>query len=130
MVGDDFKAFLTTAGIAEGATGWAVRIGTMPPAPDRVIALTRSGAGEVSWKSTGGDEVTLQVRVRGGKTDGAVTEAKAEEIYRALDEQVGLIGANIYLWVKAMQTPTDMGREPETQRPEFVCNFRVGRKLT
>jgi hypothetical protein len=100
-------------------------IETMPSRPDAAVALTLYGGPESDSK-LGWDEVSLQVRTRGG-TDPRPSRQKCTAIR---DELHGLgpitlpDGTHLQLAVAIQAAPAYMGQD-DSGRHEHVCNFRL-----
>lgn len=124
----DFMAHLQAQGLVPA--GYEVKLGIMPPAPDRVIALFAAGGGPTPTARLGIDAPTLQVRVRGGRDDHEGPLGVATAIANGLHEASGLIGATVYPWVIAQHAPQAMGIDPDDtkRRPEYVVMFKLARE--
>jgi hypothetical protein len=108
----------------DGVTGDTF-IETMPSRPDAAVALTLYGGPESDSK-LGWDEVSLQVRTRGG-TDPRPSRVKCTAIR---DELHGLgpitlpDGTLLQLAIAIQATPAYMGQD-DSGRHEHVCNYRL-----
>jgi hypothetical protein len=108
----------------DGVTGNTF-IETMPSRPDEAITLTLYGGPESDSK-LGWDEVSLQVRTRGGQ-DPRTSRSKCTAIR---DELHGLgpvtlpDGTLLQLAVAIQAAPAYMGQDGNG-RHEHVCNFRL-----
>lgn len=121
---EDFHDYLQAQGLA---SGWALKLGVMPPEPHRVIALFPSGGTVPPTKRVGIDAPSLQIRVRGAEHEYEATYTKAKQINAALHELRGQIGSGVYPWVLAQHDPAPLGYD-ELQRPEFSLNFNLARE--
>lgn len=109
----------------DGVTGNAF-IETTPSRPDAAVTLTLYGGPE-SDSRLGWDEVSVQVRTRGG-TDPRPSRQKCAAIR---DELHGLgpltlpDGTFLQLSLAIQAAPAYMGQD-DSGRHEHVCNFRMG----
>lgn len=108
----------------DGVTGDTF-IETTPSRPDAAITLTVYGGAESDSK-LGWDQVSLQIRTRGG-TDPRPSRAKCAAIR---DELHGLgpltlpNGVHLQMAVAIQAAPSYMGQDG-SGRHEHVCNFRT-----
>jgi hypothetical protein len=108
----------------DGITGDTF-IETMPSRPDEAVRLTVYGGPESDSK-LGWDEVSLQVRTRGG-TDPRPSRQKCAAIREEL-HGLGPVtlpdGTHLQLSLAIQAAPSYMGQD-DSGRHEHVCNFRM-----
>jgi hypothetical protein len=108
----------------DGITGDTF-IETMPSRPDEAVALTVYGGAESDSK-LGWDEVSVQVRTRGG-TDPRPSRQKCAAIREEL-HGLGPVtlpdGTHLQLSLAIQAAPSYMGQD-DSGRHEHVCNFRM-----
>jgi hypothetical protein len=73
------------------------------------------------------EQPSLHVLVRGVSYVEATSKAKA--VFRALHKLTGSINGVRYLYLRALQSPFDVGPD-ERGRPRLVCNFRAIKELS
>lgn len=128
MLLDDIATALETAGVAGGATGWALYKGILPDKPDKAVALYET-PGAVPSAALALDFPGLQVRVRGPrrKEDTApysTTRAKIQEVFAALHTQEASVGAGYVFIYAANSGPLSMGYDA-SDRLHLSLNFRI-----
>lgn len=127
---DDIGDWLETQGVATKGTNLFKSID--PGQPDTAVVLYEySGLPPVDTMgaslTTTLEQPSLHVLIRGVNYDAAVTKAKA--VFQALHKMSGSINGTRYLYVRAMQSPFDVGPD-ERGRPRLVCNFRAMKELS
>lgn len=97
----------------------------MPDAPDRGVALTAYGGGEVD-SLLPYDPPNVQVRTRGPASDRSVARTRAWALYRELHGlgPVDLPDGTRLLSCIAAQTPASMGQD-ERGRLDYVFNLGI-----
>lgn len=127
---EEVAALLDELGVgtyhADGTAGGTIYLAALPSAPDRAIAVARYGAGE-SDSRLGYDEVNLQIRTRGTRTDARTAEQDAQSVYDALHglgERTLPGGTWLQLAVAGQGGPIYIGRD-EAGRHEYTVNVRA-----
>jgi len=110
--------------IVDGVTGWLLRIGKLPDTPNQVVVFYDSGGSNPNpkWRV---DYSTIQVRIRGIKSDYSGAYDKAREIrdhLLGIDSQA--LGSD---WLVSLTVMGDIGFTgyDDNDRPEFTINFRT-----
>jgi len=129
MLLDDIGDWLETQGVATKGTNLFKSID--PGQPDTAVVLYEySGYSPINTFGTGTPTIEqphLHILVRGVNYDTASSTASA--VFHALHRLVGVINHTRYLYVKALQSPYDVGPD-ERGRPRLVCKFRVIREIS
>jgi len=129
MLADDVADRLQTAGV--GTKGVDLFKIMDPGRPDTaVIVYATQGVAPMDAMGSRAvvvEQPTVHVLIRGAT--GALAEAKANAVLRALHKFSGTINTTRYLFIRALQSPFDVGPD-EKGRPRYVVNFRAVKELT
>lgn len=123
---EDFKSILLTAGVGstDPATDWGVHVSKEPTSPDRSITIYDTGGAEPNAKHLL-DFNTVQIRVRGDKSDYQVTYQKTIDITSQL---LGLpkqtVNGTVFSGVWAVGDIIFL-KYDDNNRPIFVSNWRT-----
>lgn len=127
---DDVGDWLETNGVATKGTDLFKSID--PGIPDTAVILYEYQGGRLL--DTMGTTLTntveqpgLHVLIRG--VDYATAATKSKSVFQVLHKMSGVINGTRYLFVRALQSPFDVGPD-ERGRPRLVCNFRVMKELS
>jgi hypothetical protein len=110
----------------DGSAGGTIYLTVLPDLPDEALAVARY-PGPTSDSKLGYDSVNAQVRVRGGRDDVRVGEAKAQAVYDALHglgERPLAGGGYLQLAVGNQSGPVYMGRDG-AGRHEWAVNVAM-----
>jgi minor capsid protein len=133
---DDVIDFLEDEGLVNDSGGWTAFAGTLPPSPDRSVAVFETPGMEPETVKDGSAEVAydrpgFQVRIRGDEHGYEAMRDRLGAIFRALHgtNLAGVTtGSSGYLQVWAVQSgPMPMGEDHES-RPGATWNFRTWRE--
>lgn len=133
---DDAQTFLRDEGIVDGSTGWPSVQRRVHDQSDRLVVLTEDGGLPPEIPAEGGigsaalGTPAVQIRIRGGPWEGTETQAKAEEILRALHGNQSLVIDGTTYRSVAAQTdePVFMGFD-DNGRPEHTVSIHMTRAV-
>jgi hypothetical protein len=111
--------------VVDGATGWPLSLGRLLTTSNRCVALI-DGGGRTPEVKVAIDYPTVQVLVRGNKTEYEASREKAKEIFNILQahptptvdypELVSSVAATDIAW---------LGYDPDGERPMWSLNFNL-----
>jgi len=127
---EEFAALLAELGFgeynADGTPGGTIFLTVLPAAPDRCMAVARSGGPE-SDSLNPWDEPSIQVRCRGPAADVRTAEQDAQAVYDHLHglgmRELTPGGTWLQLAVCTQSGPVYIGRD-QNGRHEYVVNAR------
>ncbi len=123
---EDMRGILATAGVGTVTPNeeWSLNISRMPSAPNRQIAISRTG-GKASDPKWALDYPSMQVMIRGNPSDYVAARDKAQNVK---DELLGLnsqtIGDTRWVSVTAIGDVNWLGYD-ENERPMLSVNFAL-----
>lgn len=118
---DDLKAYLESAVVVGGSTGWEVVFNLSPPSPDQVLVITDTGGTEGDAdEGPQYDYPSFQILGRAGSFDYGALRAKLQEVYEALHDQS--VTGFIYVF-GSQSAPLSLGLDGN-DRPLLAWNFR------
>lgn len=126
---EDLSTILANEGIGvEGASsGWGLFIDKEPDSPDSAITLYHVG-GQPNPKFLLDENMLVQVRVRGDKSDTPGALSKIEEIQKKIvGRPPEVINGNQYVGFWVSTGVLSLG-EDDNNRPRYVINFRITRE--
>lgn len=118
------KAYLTGAGLGDGATGWRINCLNSQDSPDREITISETG-GPTPEEDTARTwrRPTFQIAVRAERDNVKSANDQAWAILLGLHRATTVAGLS--LMFAQQSTPFNIGRDP-MGRPRFTVNFRAG----
>lgn len=135
---DDVAACLSAASVAgvsgstvATATGWTLFKATLPPAPDKVVAVFETG-GRANENMESGllDRPTFQVRVRAGVNAYDTARTKIAAVRTALEGVLNeSVNSRYYAGMLADSEPIPLPVDANN-RPALVMNFTAWRSRT
>ena len=129
MMADDIADRLVAQGL--GTKGVDIFRSFDPGRPDDAILIYRlGGAGFIDAMGAQAkviEQPTAHIIVRGKKPSDA--ETKANQVVLALHKYVGTLNGTRYLFIRALQSPLDVGPD-ENGRTRYAINFRVTKELS
>jgi hypothetical protein len=124
---DDFQLLLSENSNVGLTFGTDMFVGAMPDMPDACISIVDTGGQEPDRGPY--ERSTVQILVRGGVGDYAITHELAKTIQEALHEYYGMPESSSYYYagIWATNEPFYLGTD-QRGRPLFSLNFRIQRR--